>query len=72
MKKIILGSVLVTIIPFLSILGYMAVAYFNIPEGPKAFAGALGGAGIIFNFVVGIALMIKGHQESETFKGWGA
>ena len=72
MKKIITGAIMLAANPFIILLGSKIIysVGYNIPEGAVFFACILGGASIIFNFIMGIALIVRGHQENQTFKGW--
>ena len=70
MKKIIIGLLQTTLSPFVIILGSYLINGFNVSEGTLIFASIIGGASIIFNFVIGCALIIRGYQDAETFKGW--
>lgn len=70
MKKIILGMFQTTLSPFIIILGYNLIIIFNVSDGAFEFASVIGGISILFNFFIGIALIIKGYQEEEIFKGW--
>lgn len=72
MKKILIGLLQTTLSPLLVILGYYALSYFKASENATTFAYILGGVSIVFNFIIGLLLIIRGYQESETFKGWGA
>jgi hypothetical protein len=51
-------------------MGYYLISNFNVSEGAMIFASIMGGASVVFNFVIGCALIIRGYQDAETFKGW--
>jgi len=70
MKKIITGTIQTTLSPFIIIMGYNLISGLNVSNGSLIFASILGGISIVFNFGIGCALIIKGYQESEAFKGW--
>ena len=70
MKKIVIGLLQTTLSPFVIILGYYLISSFKVSEGAMIFASTMGGASIIFNFCIGCALIIRGYQDAETFKGW--
>jgi len=70
MKKIAIGLIQTTLSPFVIILGYYMISSFKVSEGAMVFASIMGGASVIFNFGMGCALIIRGYQDSETFKGW--
>jgi len=70
MKKIIIGLIQTILTPFIIVLGYHLLSSFNAPEGVMIFACLIGGASIIFNFIIGLAMIVKGHKEEQTFKGW--
>lgn len=69
MKKIITGMIMMSGSPFVIVLGYYTLSIFNLPDTAMYFASFMGGLSVVFNFVVGILLVIKGYQEKETFKG---
>lgn len=70
MKKIIIGSLMLISNPFIVLLGSWLIhnVSHSIPEGAVLFSCILGGASILFNFGMGIALIIQGHSENKTFK----
>jgi hypothetical protein len=70
MNKIIIGLLQTTLSPFVIILGYYLISSFKVPEGPMFFASVMGGISIGFNFIIGCALIIRGYQDQQTFKGW--
>ena len=70
MKKIAIGLLQTTLSPFIIITGYYLISNFNVSEGAMIFASIMGGASVVFNFVIGCALIIRGYQDAETFKGW--
>lgn len=72
MKKIILGTILTTMSPFISIIGYYLLSNFKVSEGAMMFASVMGSLSIILNFIIGCLLIIKGYQDERTFAGWGA
>ena len=70
MKKIAIGLFQTTLSPFIIILGYYMISNFNVSESAMIFASVMGAISIIFNFCIGLLLIVKGYQESETFKVW--
>lgn len=70
MKKLLIGLILTTSSPFIVILGNYLITNFKISNETTTFACVLGSLSIIFNFIIGILLIIKGHQDLGTFKGW--
>jgi hypothetical protein len=72
MKKILIGLLQTTLSPFVVIFGYYAMATFKVPEGVMIFASTMGGLAIVFNFVIGCALIVRGYQDEKTFEGWSA
>jgi len=72
MKKLTIGALMLIANPFIVLIGAKLIHTIgcSLPEGAVIFACILGGASVIFNFGMGIALIIKGHQESKTFNGW--
>ena len=72
MKKIILGLVQTTLSPFIIIFGSYLLQSFNVDGGVMLFASIMGGVSIVFNFVIGCLLIVRGYQDEGTFKGWDA
>jgi hypothetical protein len=70
MKKILCGLIQTTLSPFIIILGYYMLSSFSVPDGTMSFASIMGGFSIIFNFIMGCLLIVRGYQDSGTFKGW--
>jgi hypothetical protein len=48
------------------------MSIFKVPEAVMIFASTMGGVAIVFNFIIGCALIIRGHQDEKTFEGWSA
>lgn len=71
MKKLILGLCQTTLSPFIIILGGSIIHNFEINSNVMTFACVMGGLSIVFNFVIGCLLIIKGYQDLKTFDGWG-
>ncbi len=70
MKKIVIGLLQTTLSPFIIIFGYYVLSIFKVPEGTMTFASWMGGISIVFNFVMGCALIVQGYKDEKTFKGW--
>lgn len=70
MKKIVIGLLQTTLSPFVIILGSYLISSFKVSEEAMIFASVMGGISIVFNFCIGCALIIRGYQDAETFKGW--
>ena len=70
MRKIILGLIQTILAPFIIIIGYHAISVFEVPSSVGTFASIIGGITIVFNWFIGILLIIKGYQEERVFKGW--
>jgi len=70
MKKIAIGLAQTTLSPFTVIMGYYLMSKFNVSDGAMIFASIMGGLSVIFNFIMGSALIIRGYQDLEAFKGW--
>ena len=70
MKKIILGLVQTTLSPFIIIFGSHLLQSFNMNEETMIFASVMGSISIIFNFIIGCLLIVRGYQDEGTFKGW--
>ncbi len=71
MKKLIIGLIILSATPFLIILGNYVIKYFQSNENVTIFACIMGGIAVCFNFIIACLLVIKGHQEVGSFKGWG-
>lgn len=52
------------------VLGYNIISQFKLPEGAMIFACFMGGTSIVFNFIIGCFLIVKGYQDIDAFKGW--
>lgn len=73
MKKILLGMLMTTCSPFVSILGWYIIHFFKIGSSDAImFASVMGCFSIVFNFIIGCLLIIRGYQDLGTFKGWSA
>jgi len=70
MRKIGIGLLQTTLSPFIIIMGYYLISSFKVSEGAMIFASIMGGCSVVFNFAIGCALIIRGYQDAETFKGW--
>lgn len=70
MKKIAIGLLQTTLSPFVIIFGSLLISSFKVSDGTMFFACIVGGGSVIFNFIIGCALIIRGYQDVETFKGW--
>ena len=70
MKKIIIGLIQTALSPFIVILGYYLIGSFKLSDGAMIFASIMGGTSVVFNFIMGCALIIKGYQDVDAFKGW--
>jgi hypothetical protein len=70
MRKIILGLVQTILTPFIIIIGYYAISFFEVPKNVEIFSGVMGAITIVFNWLIGILLIIKGYQEAKVFKEW--
>lgn len=70
MKKIILGLLQTTLTPFIIIIGYYAISFFETPQRVEIFAGVMGSITIVINWLIGVLLIIKGYQEVKAFKDW--
>jgi len=66
MKKIILGTLILTISPFIVILGAIILNNLKVQDGAFVFASILGGLSIIINYFIAILLIIQGHKENGT------
>jgi len=71
MKKIILGLIQTTLSPFTVVLGGYLLQSFPASNGVMVFAGIMGVFSVIFNFIIGCLLIIRGYQDLGTFEGWG-
>lgn len=71
MRKLILGLIQTTLTPFIILFGSYLIQTFNVNDGALIFASIMGGIGVIFNFIIGCLLIIRGYQEQGTFDGWG-
>jgi len=67
MKKIIVGSLLMTISPFVIIFGSMLITQLNPPESAKSIAGFIGTMVVTFNCIMGALMVLSGHNENKTF-----
>ena len=70
MRKIILGLFQAILSPFIIMIGYHAISVFEVPSAVATFASIIGGITIVFNWLVGMLLIIKGYQEEKIFKEW--
>lgn len=71
MKKIIIGTLILTFSPFLVILGGAILNSLKIQEVAFNFASILGALSICVNYFIGILLIIQGHKENGTLKDLG-
>ncbi len=69
MKKLILGLITLTSLPFIILLGaYIIHSFTSIPENAMIFACVVGGIAVLFNLVMGCMLIVSGHIEMKNFK----
>ena len=70
MKMITIGLIQTTLSPFIVIFGSLLMSSFKVSDDAMFFACMLGGGSVILNFLIGCALIVRGYQDSGTFKGW--
>lgn len=66
MKKIITGTIILTLSPFIIILGAYILSVLKIQEGAYIFASVLGGLTICINYFIAILIIAQGHKENGT------
>lgn len=71
MKKIIIGTLILTLSPFIVIGGAAILNSVKLQEGAFNFASILGGLSICINYFIAILLIIQGHKEQGTLKDLG-
>lgn len=66
MKKIILGTVIITLSPFVVIIGALILNNLKVQEGAFIFASILGALSICINYFIAVLMIAQGHKENET------
>jgi len=66
MKKIVIGTTILVVSPFVVILGSWLLNVLKLHEGAFIFASILGGLTICVNYFVGVLMIIQGHKENGT------
>lgn len=66
MKKIILGTAILALSPFIVIVGAWILNLLKIQEGAFIFACILGSISIAVNYFIGILMIAQGHKENGT------
>ena len=67
MKKLIIGLLIMSITPFLVILGYLLISYFKVPDDISIVSMIFGLISLVVNYVIGIIMLIQGHQDLKSF-----
>ncbi len=66
MKKIILGTIIISTSPFITLLGGYILNNLKVQEGAFIFASILGGLSVIINYFIAVLMIAQGHKENQT------